>query len=118
MHVTKAGVYRAGFFDRFSLAQQKDNLMRLTWLKLDRSLDRCAWIQPRAIATTKADASQSRRRGQRSVTTDEFLSIAGHGEAALAGAGKRDAVGELVVIRVAGEDCAFILFQIRDQMRG
>ena len=54
--IAKSGVYCARFFDRFSLAEQKDHFARFTRLQIDRCLNRGARIQTGAVATGKSRA--------------------------------------------------------------
>ena len=118
LDAAKAPIHGARGLNCFGFAQQKDHFARFAGLKFDRSLDRRAGIKSRAVIAAQSGASQSRRLRQRAVAPDELLTIAGHRERTFAGAGESDALGKLVIVRVAREDRAFVFFHVGYDMGG
>ena len=116
MRTAKACVYGTCFFDRLALAEQKNQLARLAGLEFYRGLNRRTWIESRPITSGQAGASQGCGLRERAVTPDELLSIASHRKGSFTRGGEGHAMRKLVVVGVARENRAFLLFHIGNDL--
>src|SRR5205085_10349308 len=118
MQVAKTRVDLARLFDRFSLTQKKNYFSRFAGREFKARLDRRAGIEPGAVTSAQARAPQRCGVFQAAIASYEFITVTSHREAAFTCADKGHAIRKLIVVGIAREDRAFLLFEISHDVHG